>query len=292
MSGPVGIFDSGIGGLSVAREIRRLLPAEHLLYVADSAYVPYGDRTVGEVRARTLAAGRWLQEQGARILVVACNTASGAALELLRECLSIPVVGLEPAVKPAVAASQNGRVGVMATVGTLRSERYARLVENHANGSRVIPQPCPGLADMIEDGHLDDDLLRASIDGYVAPLKEAGVDTVVLGCTHYPFVREQIAAALGPEVRIVDSGPAIARQTERVLREAGELEPGGPGSLRILTTGDPAEVAAVAARIWGEPIPVARLDLVHAPLSPEWTAVGVAPDVQSQPARPPIPAPS
>jgi glutamate racemase len=281
MSGPVGIFDSGIGGLSVAREIRRLLPAEHLLYVADSAYVPYGDRTVGEVRARTLAAGRWLQEQGARILVVACNTASGAALELLRERLSIPVVGLEPAVKPAVAASRNGRVGVMATVGTLRSERYARLVENHGNGSRVIPQPCPGLADMIEDGHLDDDLLHASIDRYVAPLKEAGVDTVVLGCTHYPFVREQIAAALGPEVRIVDSGPAIARQTERVLREAGELEPGGPGSLRILTTGDPAEVAAVAARIWGEPIPVARLDLVHEPLSPEWTAVGVAPNLQS-----------
>jgi glutamate racemase len=268
MAGPVGIFDSGIGGLSVAREIRRLLPPEHLLYLADSAYVPYGDRAVDEVRARTLAGGRWLQEQGARVVVVACNTASGAALELLREHLAIPVVGLEPAVKPAVAASRNGRVGVMATVGTLRSERYARLVETYANGSRVIAQPCPGLADMIEDGHLDDDLLRERMAEYTAPLKAAGVDTVVLGCTHYPFVRGQIAAALGPEVQLLDSGPAIARQTARVLREAGELEPEGPGSLRILTTGDPAEVGAVAARIWGAPLPVEHVDLAVPPFHP------------------------
>jgi len=266
---PVGIFDSGIGGLSVAREIRRELPAEHLLYLADSAYVPYGDRTVEEVRARTLAAGRWLQDQGAKVLVVACNTASGAALELLRERLSIPVVGLEPAVKPAVRESRNGRVGVMATVGTLRSERYARLVEAYANGSQVLAQPCPGLADLIEDGHLDDDELRARLAEFAAPLREAGVDTVVLGCTHYPFVREQIAAALGPEVRLLDSGPAIARQTARVLREAGALEPEGAGSLRILTTGDPAEVAGVSARIWGAPLPVEHLDVVHEPAAPE-----------------------
>jgi glutamate racemase len=258
---PVGIFDSGIGGLSVAREIRRALPHEHLLYVADSAYVPYGDRTVDEVRARTLAAGHHLEQLGAKLLVLACNTASGAALELMRERLSIPVVGLEPAVKPAVAASRNGRVGVMATTGTLRSERYARLVQAYGNGAQVIAQPCVGLADAIEDGHLDDDVLHALLPGYTEPLKAAGVDTVVLGCTHYPFVREQIAAALGPEVRIVESGPAIARQTERVLRERGSLESGGPGSLRILTTGDPAEVAAIAARIWGEPLPVVHLVL-------------------------------
>jgi glutamate racemase len=268
MARPIGIFDSGIGGLSVAREIRRALPHEHLLYVADSAWVPYGDRGDDEVRARTLAGGRWLQERGAKVLVVACNTASGAALELLREHLTIPVVGLEPAVKPAVAASRNGRVGVMATVGTLRSARYARLVENYANGSRVLSQPCPGLADLIEDGHLDDDLLRARLAEYAAPLTEAGVDTVVLGCTHYPFVREQIAAALGPGVQIVDSGPAIARQAARVLREAGALEAEGAGSLRLLTTGDPAEVGAVAARIWGEPLPAERVEILHHPLHP------------------------
>jgi len=267
VAAPIGIFDSGIGGLSVAREIRGSLPHEHLLYVADSAYVPYGDRTVDEVRARTLAAGRELQRRGARLLVVACNTASGAALELLRERLSIPVVGLEPAVKPAVAGSRNGRVGVMATVGTLRSDRYARLVQAYGNGAQVIAQPCPGLADAIEDGHLDDDALRALLPGFTDPLKAAGVDTVVLGCTHYAFVREQIAAALGPGVQILDSGPAIARRTARVLADAGALEADGPGSLRILTTGDPAEVGAVAARIWGEPLPVERLDLTPEPLA-------------------------
>jgi len=258
---PIGIFDSGIGGLSVAREIRMLLPRERLLYVADSAYVPYGDRGDDEVRARTLGGGRYLESRGAKILVVACNTASGAALELLRERLSIPVVGLEPAVKPGVAASRNGRIGVMATAGTLRSERYARLVAAYGNGAQVIAQPCIGLADAIEEGHLDDEVLHALIPGYVEPLKAAGVDTVVLGCTHYPFVREQIAAALGPEVRIVESGPAIARRTERVLADLRALEAAGEGSLRILTTGDPAEVGTVAARILGEPIPVERLEL-------------------------------
>jgi glutamate racemase len=146
---PVGVFDSGIGGLSVAREIRGALPREDLLYLCDTAYLPYGDRTTEEVRARTLAAGRWLEERGAKAMVVACNTASGAALETLREHLAIPVIGLEPAVKPAVAASRNGRVGVMATVGTLRSDRYARLVASYANGSRVLAQPCPGLADLV-----------------------------------------------------------------------------------------------------------------------------------------------
>jgi glutamate racemase len=259
---PVGIFDSGIGGLSVAREIRRLLPAEHLLYLADSAWVPYGDLPVETVRARTLAAGRELQRRGAKLLVVACNTASGAALELLREQLRIPVVGLEPAVKPAVRHSRNGRVGVMATVGTLASARYARLVEAHGNGAQVLALPCPGLADLIEEGHLDDPLIRTRLEALVEPLRQAGVDTVVLGCTHYPFIQQQIAEALGPGVRIVDSGPAIARQTARVLTTLQAHASGGAGSLRLLTTGDPAEVGAVAGRIWGAPIPTAPLELV------------------------------
>jgi len=152
-------------------------------------------------------------------------------------------------------------VGVMATVGTLASERYARLVTAYANGATVIPQPCPGLADLIEDGHLDDDELRAALAEHVEPLRRAGVDTVVLGCTHYPFVRDAIAAALGPDVRIIDSAPAIARQTERVLREGGALATDGAGSLNLLTTGDPAEVSPVVARVWGAPIPVSRLEL-------------------------------
>jgi glutamate racemase len=267
---PVGVFDSGVGGLSVAREIRHALPAEHLVYFADTAWCPYGDRTVDEVRARTLAAARWLQEQGAKVLVVACNTASGAALEMLREELAIPVVGLEPAVKPAVAATRTGRVGVMATTGTVRSERFRRLVENHSGGVQVVAQPCPGLADMVEDGLLEGDALAARLGELTQPLRDAGVDTVVLGCTHYVFVQGAIARALGPDVRLVDSGPAIARQTRRVLEERGMLAAEGEGSLRFVTTGEPREVGPVIERLWGGPLPAAHVDVDTAELPPGW----------------------
>lgn len=261
---PVAVFDSGIGGLSVAREIRRALPAEDLLYYADTAYVPYGEKPAAWVRERTVSVGRWLEGQHAKALVVACNTASGAALEALREALSIPVIGLEPAVKPAVRDSPSGRVGVMATTGTLASARYARLVESYANGATVLAQPCPGLADLIEEGHLDDPALYAMLDRYAAPLREAGVDTVVLGCTHYVFVQEPIQRALGPGVRLLDSGPAIARQTERVLREGGVLAADRAGQTRVLTSAARERVAAVVERLWGEPLPVEQV-----PLSPE-----------------------
>ncbi|HEU0301044.1 MAG TPA: glutamate racemase [Longimicrobium sp.] len=261
MTAPVGVFDSGVGGLSVAREIRRALPAEHLLYVSDTAYLPYGDRTDEEVRARTVAIGEWVQAQGAKVLVVACNTASGAALEALRERLTIPVIGLEPALKPAVRETRNGRVGVMATRGTLRSARFQRLVDAYADGVQVVRDPCPGLADLVEDGLLAGPELAARMEGYVAPLREAGVDTVVLGCTHYVFVRDAVQAALGPEVRLLDSGPAIARRTRQILQEAGALQEGGSGGLRLLTTGDPEEVAAIVQRLWGEPVQVESLEV-------------------------------
>jgi glutamate racemase len=261
---PVAVFDSGIGGLSVAREIRRALPAEDLLYYADTANVPYGDRPSEWVRERSLAIGRWLQAQGAKTLVVACNTASGAALEALREALSIPVIGLEPAVKPAVRDSVNKRVGVMATTVTLASARYARLVEAYGDGATVLAQPCPGLVDLIEGGHLDDPALHTLLHRFALPLREAGVDTVVLGCTHYVFVQDPIQEALGPQVRLVDSGPAIARQTERVLRERDALAVGRRGETRVLTSAgedEQAAVTAVVARLWGEPLPVERVDL-------------------------------
>jgi glutamate racemase len=261
VTAPVGVFDSGVGGLSVAREIRRALPAEHLLYVADTAYVPYGDRGDDEVRARTLAIGEWIQAQGAKVLVVACNTASGAALEALRERLTIPVIGLEPALKPAVRQTRNGRVGVMATSGTLRSARFQRLVDNYADGVQVVRDPCPGLADLVEDGLLAGPELARRMEEYVAPLRETGVDTVVLGCTHYVFVRDAIRDALGPEVRLLDSGEAIARRTRQILDEAGALADGGAGTIRILTTGEPAEVASIVARLWGAPQDVERLEV-------------------------------
>jgi len=254
---PIGVFDSGVGGLSVAREIRRALPGEDVLYIADTAYCPYGDRPEAEVRQRALAVGRHLQESGAKLLVVACNTASGAALEDLRAVLTIPVVGLEPAVKTGVAVTRNRKVGVMATSGTLRSERFARLLRTHAQGVEVIPQACPGLADLIEEGHLEDDLLRACLTELTRPLRAAGVDTVVLGCTHYPFVEGPLATVLGAGVQLVESGPAIARRTSHLLRGSGHSRSeDGSGSFRVLTTGDPDRVAPVVERLWGEAVDV------------------------------------
>jgi glutamate racemase len=261
VTAPVGIFDSGVGGLSVAREIRRALPAEHLLYFADTAYLPYGDRTDAEVRARSLAIGGWIEAQGAKVLVVACNTASGASLEALREVLRIPVIGLEPALKPAVHQTRVGRVGVMATRGTIGSARFQRLVDNYAQGVQVVRDPCPGLADLVEDGMLGGPELAERMESYVAPLREAGVDTVVLGCTHYVFVRDAIQQALGPDVLLLDSGDAIARRTRQILDEAGALQPDGPGSFRLLTSGDPAEVGPVVERLWGAPVPVEHLSV-------------------------------
>ena len=259
MERPVGIFDSGVGGLSVAAEIRRALPAEHLLYVADTAYCPYGDRPDAEVRERALAVGRHLQQAGAKLLVAACNTATGAALERLREALTIPVVGLEPAVKTGAAITQNRKVGVMATSGTLRSDRFARLVRTHARGVEVVAQPCPGLADLIEEGHLEGERLTARLGELTLPLRQAGVDTVVLGCTHYSFVRAPLARALGTRVELVDSAPAIARRTGQLLKDGGLLVRSGSGSLRVLTTGEPEKVEPVVRRLWGAAVPVGRV---------------------------------
>jgi glutamate racemase len=255
---PIGIFDSGVGGLSVAREIRRALPAEDIVYVADAAHCPYGDRPAAEVRERALAIGRHLEASGAKLLVVACNTATGAALEQLREAVRVPAVGLEPAVKTAAARTRSGRIGVMATAGTVASERFKRLVREHAAGLTVVAQPCPGLVELIEAGELAGPRLHALLQRLTEPLRAAAVDAVVLGCTHYPFVRDAIAEVLGEAVELIDSAPAIARRTESLLEGAGGRRRDGRGSLRLLTTGDPAALAAMAARLIDAPFTVER----------------------------------
>lgn len=260
-AGPIGIFDSGVGGLSVAREIRRALPAEDLLYVADTAYCPYGDRPEEEVRRRTLLLGRHIQSAGAKLLVVACNTATGAALEAVREALRVPVVGLEPAVKTAVARTKARRVGVLATSGTLRSARFARLVKDHSAGVEVVAQACPGLADRIEAGELEGPALEARLGELTAPLVRAGVDEVVLGCTHYTFVGPALARVLGPGVELIESGPAIARRAQALLAPGGLRRETGEGSFRLLTTGDPATVRPVVERLWGGPVDVEALKI-------------------------------
>jgi glutamate racemase len=253
--GPVGLFDSGVGGLSVAREIRRLLPVEDLLYLADTAYCPYGGRPLPEIRARSLAIGRALVDRGAKVIVVACNSASGAALEALRAELSIPIVGLEPAVKPGVAATRSGRVGVLATEATLQAERFDRLATTFAAGVELYPQACPGFVELVEAGEVRGEKVRTVLEPFLAPLREAGVDTIVLGCTHYPFLADAVRDVMGADVTILDSGGAVARQVERVLAEAGSLRHGSrEGGLLLLTTGDAEAVGPVAERLWGRPV--------------------------------------
>ena len=250
----IAIFDSGIGGLSILREVRRRLPQHDLVYLADSAYCPYGPRPADEVRARALAIGRWLVEQGAALLVVACNTASSAALDMLRAELPIAVVGMEPGLKPAAAATRSGRVGVLATSNTLAGARFAALVERYAEGVEVITQPCPGLVELVEAGELDGPAVRTLVERYVAPLLDRGVDTLVLGCTHYPFLRSTIGEIAGAQVAIVDTGPAVASQVARVAAQRGLVA--GQGRARFWTTGDAAQVTTAARRVLNEVVVV------------------------------------
>ena len=214
----VGIFDSGVGGLSVLCALRAAIPGAALHYVADSGHAPYGERDPSHVIDRSLRIASHLIDHGAQALVVACNTATAVAIESLRERWpSLAIIGVEPGIKPALALTRNGRIGVMATATTLGSARFQRLLTAHAHGQHVHLQACTGLAAAIERGQLDDPALLDLIDTHCKPLRDAGADTVVLGCTHYPFVRAQIQLALGSEVQIVDTAAAVARHAASVL---------------------------------------------------------------------------
>ncbi len=257
-SGPVGVFDSGVGGLSVLREIRRLLPSEDLLYVADSGHCPYGGKPPEEIRARAHAIASFLVHRGAKAIVVACNTATVAAIVDLRRRFAIPFVGMEPAVKPAAASTRSGVVGVLATGTTLAGDRFASLVERFANGVTVLTQPCPGLVEQVEAGDLDDGVTLDLLRRYTEPLVSRGADTLVLGCTHYPFLRGSLAVVLGPDVRLIDTGPAVARQLRRVLH-GGQLRAPGErrGEVRFFTSATSSE--PVLQRLWPEPVAIEPL---------------------------------
>lgn len=239
----IALFDSGLGGLSVLREVRVLLPHHELMYVADSAFCPYGPKPVAFVRKRSLAIGRWLVDRGAALLVVACNTASSAALDVLRAELPIPVVGMEPGLKPAVAATRTGRIGVLATVNTISGGRMQGLIARYADGVEVLTQPCPGWVEQVEAGDLASDLTRELVAHYVVPLIDRGADTLVLGCTHYPFLRPLIAEVAGPRVAIIDTGPAVARQVARMVQYHGVAAK--HAAIRVYTSGDPRMVTPV-----------------------------------------------
>jgi glutamate racemase len=264
-SAAIGVFDSGVGGLSVLRALRTRLPAARLHYLADSAYAPYGDRSVEDVIERSRRVCAHLLDQGAGMIVVACNTATTAAIGALRgQWPRVPFVGVEPGVKPAAAASRNRRIGVLATRRTIASERLRTLVEQHAADCHVVLQACPGLVDVIERGNLDDEALRSMLTGFCAPLRDAQVDTVVLGCTHYPFVADALQAVLGPEVKLVDTAEAVS---QRALHLAATLQPATPlpqrsePLLRLQTTGEAATLAGFAERWLGLHTPAEVVDV-------------------------------
>lgn len=263
---PIGIFDSGLGGLSVLRHVRSQLPHEDLLYVADGGFAPYGGRPEVEIVERTLAIAAFLRAQQAKAIVVACNTATTAAIAALREaCPGLPVVGVEPGLKPAAAHTRSGVVGLLATAATAASARVGALQVALAaqTGVRIVSQGCPGLADQVEKGELHSRATARLLRGYLAPLLEAGADVLVLGCTHYPFLSPlitEVCADLGkPDIVVLETGAPVARQLQRVLQEQQLLRKEGLGSLSAFTTGDPSVLQNGMARLLGLKVPVTGL---------------------------------
>ncbi|MEJ2619846.1 MAG: glutamate racemase [Candidatus Thiodiazotropha sp.] len=228
---PIGIFDSGIGGLSVLRHIRSLLPNEHLIYVSDRAHLPYGDKDTDFIVERSRTITQFLISKNVKAVVIACNTATAAAVKVLRETYQLPIIGMEPGVKPAIMQSHSGIVGVLATHGTLNSHKFKMLLDDHAEGSEVIICPCEGWVEAIEQNGHDHRITRQIISQQLQPILHRGVDTLVLGCTHYPFVKNMIADEAGPDISIIDTGPAVAKQLARQLSAHGLLsELTDPGS--------------------------------------------------------------
>ena len=262
---PIGIFDSGVGGLSVFRAIRERLPNEHIIYLADQAHVPYGQRPLAEVRAFSEAITEFLLGEGCKLIVVACNTASAAALIRLREIFPhVPFVGMEPAVKPAAETTQSGVVGVLATPATFQGALYASVVERFAQGVRVLQDTCPDLVVQIEAGNLAGVETRTILDAALRPMLAEGIDTIVLGCTHYPFVIPLIEEISGPAVRVIDPAPAIARQTERVLAGKGLLNEGGNTGTScepiFYTSGHASQLSQLLPTLLGETGKVSELE--------------------------------
>jgi glutamate racemase len=260
LNAPIGVFDSGVGGLSVLRHIQAQLPHENLMYFADSGFAPYGNKPEQVVAERSLAVAAFLVEHGAKALVVACNTATVAAIKLLRAHYpQLPIVGVEPGLKPAAAASRNGKIGVLATNVTLAGEKFLllRAQISSASEAEFLLQGCPGLVDQIELGQFDTPATDAMLDKYIVPLLERGADTLVLGCTHYPFVRtgieRSVARATSREVVLVDTGDAVARQLARLLAAAASLNPGtaAPATLQAFTTASGSALSLAFSSLLG-----------------------------------------
>jgi len=266
----IGVFDSGVGGLSVLRHIHTLLPDESLLYIADSLYAPYGNKSADFIRDRAFWLSEFLLARGAKALVVACNTATAAAVSAMRERYNLPIIGMEPAVKPAAAASKSGVIGVLATSGTLKSAQFAALLESYGRHVQVVTQACHGLVECIERGELYTEATKSLLKGYLQPLLDAGADTIVLGCTHYPFVRHLIEELIrengtvqraANEIVLIDTGAAVARQLKHRLEEAG-LRDGltGGATVKFWSNSPDENAQQVISQLWGEKTDVVQLD--------------------------------
>ncbi|MCK9513593.1 MAG: glutamate racemase [Pigmentiphaga sp.] len=263
---PIGLYDSGVGGLSVWQAVRAELPAERLIYVADTAHVPYGEKSRHAVVARAEVLGEYFRGEGVKAIVVPCNTATAAAITQLRERHpGIPVIGIEPAVKPAARLSRSGRIGVLATTGTLASPRFRQLVAREAETAEVMLRPCPEWVMLVERGELHGSSTRRAVAEVLEPLLAARADVLVLGCTHFPFLRKVLRQVAGPDIPILETGPAVAKQLRRQLEAHGTLHagPAAASGHRFLASGDPTELSRVAGLILGQAVAAEALPTIY-----------------------------
>jgi glutamate racemase len=257
---PIGVFDSGVGGLSILRSIRQLLPHEHLIYIADSAHAPYGPKGDAFIQQRSLKLMDYFQAQGVKAVVVACNTATAAAIALLRERFALPIIGVEPAIKPAAERSRTGVVGVLATSGTIASDKFLTLQHRFSDRIQILTRAGTGLVELIEQPQGDATALHALLQQYISPMLAKQMDTLVLGCTHYSLIRQQIELVAGNTVTIVDAGTAVAKELQRRLRELNlEKQPEDGGSVRFVASGDLSIQAELLQKFWGATTGVAAL---------------------------------
>ncbi len=263
---PIGVFDSGAGGLTILATLRQELPCENYIYIGDTAHVPYGQRSDGEIAQLSIAAVRFLVEQGAKLVVVACNTASQAALNTLRATFNIPIVGVVPAVKPAARATRKGRVGVAATNQAAKAAYLQHLIDEFAEGIQVYAIGCPELVALVEAGIFDGPEAEQTVRQALQPLLAADVDVIVLGCTHFPAMRPLIERVAGKHIQIIDSGAAIARRTRSVLDAEGLMHsPGEPGRVDIWCSGDPIAFTRVASKLLGYAVVARQTPVLPAP---------------------------
>jgi glutamate racemase len=259
---PIGVFDSGLGGLSVVRQLWAELPRESIVYAADSRYCPYGERSLEQIRDRSIAMVDVLVQRGAKIVITACNTATAASIEVLRDRFTVPIVAMEPAVKPSVALTRTGKIAVLATPSTARSARLRNLISRYGNGLDIRAIGVPGLADCIETGDFDGPVVLNLLSPCVREQVADGADVIVLGCTHYPFADAIIRELAGAEVRIVDSGNAVARRARDVLMQQGLLAGIGPQpTFTMLTTGVPDTVEPIIERMLERRVEVGQIEV-------------------------------